>query len=271
MALFPRNHIICYPLLISVLLLAGCRDSEPTKPFYRDLSTDDSSYLLPGPSPWHAVSDIQKAKGKADWRPFREPSEPSEVTAKEAEDATADGETKAEIRELLTGYNEVAAEEAVDELLGYYVGDQQEALTPFLEAHGTLTDKLTALGATIAEKLPDQKDRADAALAKLGGRPGQALAVVSLEVVSETEVSGVLSPGSVSPTCRFIWDDEDEDWYIEMTDLATYEQVKPGVDALLASLDEWLAGLASGELSAEDAIAGVEGATAPFAQPGEGG
>src|SRR3990172_8156220 len=90
--------------IVALLMVAGCRPSEPAPTYNEDLGTEES-VLLPTTSAWY---DPAIAKGQADWRPFRKPgAEPkSEGTATgEAKPAGGNESIESELRTLVNDFN----------------------------------------------------------------------------------------------------------------------------------------------------------------------
>ena len=254
-----------YAVLSAVVFLCvalsgvGCRDTDPPVTHYGDLGTD-GTLLLPVRSPPYAISKVDDAQ--ADWHPVTDPDEQveeEEEDADESEDETSTTETEAEIRELIEAYNEVAAERSMDDVLEYYLPEQQETLRPLLETSFNMAGKAAELAEALIQKLPDAEERIRAALAGVEGHASGVLVVESLSVVSDTEVMGPLAAGGLAPTCRFVV--SDDEWFIEMPQ-ADAGKTKPELDAALARFGGWLESLSSGGVSAEELLVQIEAASA---------
>ncbi len=241
--------------LILGLVAAGnisCRDSDPPRPHYRDVGTE-GTVLLPVPPPKYVITDPDA--GTADWHPFRDPSE-EPVEGEESGGEASTEEVEVEIRELITDYNAIAADKDIEELLGYHLEEQQEALEPVLEAGFALLEKLHELASALEAKLPDRADRIAELLARLGDPGGDVLSVESLTVDDDTTVTAKLSGRVVGSSCRFVL--IEDEWFIEMPDTVDYAMMKTVLEAARAGCDGWLAGLSSGEASAEEVLAQIE-------------
>lgn len=236
----------------------GCRDSDPPRPHYRDVGTG-GTVLLPVPPPKYVITDPNA--GTADWHPFRDPSEepPEPEAVDEDEESGGEASTEeieAEIRELIADYNAIAADKDIEELLGYHLEEQQEALKPVLEAGFALLEKLPELASALEAKLPDRADRIAEVLAQLGDPGGDVLSVESLTVDDDTTVTAKLSGGVVGSSCRFVL--IEDEWFVEMPDAVDYAVMKTVLEAARAGCDGWLAGLSSGEASAEEVLTQIE-------------
>jgi hypothetical protein len=219
--------------------------------------------LLPAGSPKYAIADAKV--GTADWHPFRDPAERAAAPAEESDDQDVAGdepagesgdELEAEIRDLIADYNDVAVEKDVDEMLTYHREDQQDGIRPIIEAGFTLRDKLPNLLAALKDKLPDSGDRIAAAVALLGDPTGNVLAVESLSVVNDSELTAKLSGGVLGSTCRFVL--IDDEWFIAIPDTVDLSALKPTLDTALAGFDEWVETLSGDEGSAEDVLVQIE-------------
>jgi len=271
MILRAERHKMLSAIVFMCVTLSGvgCRDTDPPPTYYGDLGTD-GTLLLPVPSPQYAISKVDDAQ--ADWHPVAKPGERVEEEAEEedvdeSEDETSTTETEAEIRELIEAYNELAAERSMDDLLEYYVPEQQETLRPLLETSFNIAEKVAELADALTAKLPDAEERIRAALAGAGGSPSGVLVVESLNVVSDTEVTGPLAAGGLAPTCRFVV--SDEEWFIEMPQ-ADAAKTKSELDAVLARFSGWVESLSSGGVSAEELLVQIEAASAEAPADAEG-
>lgn len=253
-------------LCVLVLIAAGgpaCRDTEPPPAHNRDLGSDGVS-LLPTASVRH---DPEVAKGQAEWHPFREfapeeqaadaglPEAPGE-SKPAASDSQGNEQIEAQVREMIDDYNDFVAEATVGELLDYYVADQHLTLKPVFEAVKTFAEFYVAIREELKAKLPDAGARVEAALATLETTVAVRLSVESITVVSDTEATGTVPRGWIARTCRFRL--VDEDWYIEIPELAELTELKPGLDAGLAIHRGWLQALQSGRIAPETVLQQVE-------------
>ncbi len=242
-----------------VLLAASCRDTEPPPTYARDLGSNGQP-LLPTDSEW---LNPAVAAGQAEWQPFREPTvdaQPGSTPDSDAEAETETHEIETEIRDLIAGYNEVVADGTTDELLDYYVEEQHETLRPWLEAAAAVEEKLAGLREGLDEKMPDGKQRIEKAFATLQGASGGELTVEHIKVISDKEVTATIGGGGDGMTYRFVVNDEDEEWYIEVSQIETLAALRPVIDVAVATYDQWLQGLQSGQTPPEAILARIEAA-----------
>jgi hypothetical protein len=232
--------------LVSVIA-SGCREGHPPPAHNRNLG-DDTVLLLPVRS---SRVDPDLKGGTAEWYDFPEFGAEREATGDEPT-GEGSGEIEAEIRELISEYNEVVAERTLDELLEYHVDEQQDAITALYEAKFATMDKVAEVKAAFEERLPDAEDRVADEFAELEHAAGVNLVVESLTVVNDDEITGNLAAGSTTPTCRFVV--IDEDWYIEFPRLPDFAQLKPLLDGVTTAGDEWLQALQSGDRPAEEVL-----------------
>lgn len=260
-------------LICAVVTGTGCRDSEPPPAHNRDLGIGDV-VLLPTASVRH---DTRIADGQADWPAFRKPefgSAPADDEVDEPDGHEEGDSTEAEIRELIDEYNEVVADGTVEELLDYYVEAQHDKLQGLFEAARALAAKLAELRQELETKMPDAAERIASSFASLAGSTDIRLVVDSLSVVSDTEVTGTRSGGSVASTLRFVLvREEDEDgeeseaWYIEVPAIDELAIPPKPVSDLTRVADSWLQALQSGQTPPESVLQQVEAAAAAAAAP----
>lgn len=239
-----------------VLLGIACRDTQPPLPYNRDLGSD-GILLLPTAS---ATLDPSIAKGQADWPSFREPEFDQEPASEEKTadaPASANGQIETEIRELISEYNDLVAEATVDDLLEYYVEEQQDKLRPLLETAGALKKKLAELRGELETKLPNANERVASAFDGLAAQLDTRLAAGSLAVVSDTEVTAQPPAGSRGTPLRFLL--VDDDWYIEIPTLDQLPGLtKPALDQALTAFDGFLQGLRSNQMPPETVLQQIE-------------
>src|SRR3990172_11754217 len=146
--LIPRNSPSA-PSILALLVVAGCRPSEPPPTYNEDLGTDDT-VLLPTSSPWY---DPAIATEQADWRPFRKPG------AEAMSAGTATGEAKpagrnegveSELRTLVSDFNAAVTENKFDEAIDFLIEEQIAPAKQAVEDFPTLWGKIKKL----AEALP---------------------------------------------------------------------------------------------------------------------
>ncbi len=213
------------------LALIGCRDTAPTPSHYGDLG-DEGRPLMATGSPWYDVTG-ESRRASAEWVPFREPNfdeVPEEPVAEGA------GGIEKEIRDLIEEYNEVAAERDTEELLLYFIDEQQEVLKAMFLASGTVAEKLTSLRSVLQEKLPDDADRIKAVMDFLDHETTSLdLTIGEITVIGDTEATGDMPPGSIVSSIRFTL--VDDEWFFEMVGLPDAAVVGAQADALLSGFD----------------------------------
>jgi hypothetical protein len=156
-------------LLGLILLIGACKPPEPTPSQYANLGTEEAP-LLPTHQPWH---DPSIAKGSAEWRPFRKPSEGELKSAKgkapggakegaaagatEKPEAAADtSEAENEIRKLVADFNAALAENKLDEASEFLTDAQAQASGDVFAAIHQLVEQLRLLQAatpSLTEKI----------------------------------------------------------------------------------------------------------------------
>jgi len=249
-------------VLLATFVPPACRDAEPPPLHNRDLG-DGELVLLPTAPVLH---DPGITEGRADLHPFRELLLDEEPDADEAPAVAGADETDAvrsEIRELIDEYNDLVSEATVEELLDYYIEEQHEKLRNLFEAAIDATERCAEIRQELEARLPDAKDRIDAAVAVLERSVALRLPVDSVTVVSDAEVTGTIPSGAIVQACRFRL--VDEDWYLEIPGLGDSAELGPATDARLAQYRGWLEGLRSGQAAPEAVLQEIE-ATANAAQ-----
>jgi len=244
-----------------MLLVIGCDDADPPQIHYEDLGTG-GRVLLPTSSTW---LDPAIADGKADWHPFRKPSErPSGPAVGTGDSATAgggvDADQAAEIRALVDEYNGLIGEATVDELLEYYVESQHDAVRPLLEAGTRIADVLASLRETLETDLPDAAERVDAAMKALESKVPGTLSIGELSAESDSVIVAKVLGDPLVPTCRFRL--SDDEWFLEIPNLEALAGIKPLVDAAVAGFTAMNEGLAAETLSAQAVLEQLEAAAA---------
>ncbi len=241
----------------AMLAAIGCKDADPPRTYYEDLGTDGRA-LLPTSSAWH---DTAIAEGKADWHPFREPSdEPPAPSGSAAAGAGVNAELDAEIRDLVDEYNELIGDETVDEILKYYVETQRDAVRPLLEAGEKIADSLASLREELEADLPDAGDRIDAAMKALESQKPGSLSIGEINSESDTVFVAKVLRDPVIPTCRFrLIDDQ---WFIDIPNVESLAALNPMMDATAAGFATMIQGLESGTIPALTVLEQVEAAAA---------
>ena len=244
----------CLWCVLALVAAAGCRDVTPPAAYSENLGDEDTVLI-----PVHGTSVAYNAgEGSATWQPFRELDAEAEVED-EDEDAAEEGEAgglEAEIRELIAEYNEIAADGEIDELVVYYVDEQQETLEALLQTLTAMDEKLEAAKTALEEKLPDASERITTIFTELERMTDFTLDVGALTVVSEGEVTGEIKDGGSLPTCRFVL--IDEEWFIEVPGLPSFATLEQGLTAISTTFDTVAQGVRSEQVPAEAALAQLE-------------
>ena len=247
----------------AMLAAIGCKDADPPRSYYEDLGTNGHA-LLPTSSAW---LDAAVVDGKAEWHPFREPSDevPTSADAPDGSAATVAGaapnaELEADIRALVVEYNDLFGDATVDEILEYYVDSQRDAVRPLLEAAEKITDSVASLREKLEADLPDAGDRIDAALKTLESEKPGSLSLGEMTAESESLVIAKALGNSLMPTCRFRL--IGEDWFIEIPNVEVVSELKTSLDAAGAGFAAMIQGLEDGTLTAQAVLEQIEAAPA---------
>jgi len=222
--------------------LIGCRKDNEGTSYEGDLGRD-GTILLPTSSTW-VSADI--AKGQAEWHPFRKPGDaPPEADVTTGAPASTEGENgdavEKALREFIEGYNDVVQTAPAEELLDYYVVEQQEALKPLLEAVASLASVDSDLSTELETKLADDPDRASAVVASLDASSPCKLSVRTFSDVSAAGATAELAPGSLFPSCAFVL--VDQDWYLKVPEGEVLAQSQATLEATLTARKGWLEAL----------------------------
>jgi hypothetical protein len=205
--------------------------------------------------------DANLRSGSAEWLDFPELRAEAKSDAAELP-ADADGEVETEIRGLITEYNELLAERALEDLLEYHVENQQDTIAELYRAVFAVVDELADTQTAFDESLPDSADRVAELFGRLEGAAGAQLAVDALEVVNDEEVGGRLPAGAMTARCRFVI--IDEEWYIEYPQLPQPAEVSARLDRITAAMSQWREALDAGERPAEEVLGEAERFLAEF-------
>src|SRR3990172_12975300 len=139
--------------ILALLVVVGCRPSEPVPTYNEDLGTE-GSVLLPTTSAWY---DPAVAKGQADWRPFRKPG------AEAMSAGTATGEAKpagrnegveSELRTLVSDFNAAVTENKFDEAIDFLIEEQIAPAKQVVELIPVLVGKMKE----VADVLPGDNE-----------------------------------------------------------------------------------------------------------------
>ncbi|RME41287.1 MAG: hypothetical protein D6788_01545, partial [Planctomycetota bacterium] len=225
-------------------------ETEPPPAYNYDLG-DGRVILLPTGS---VPLDASLAEGRADFPAFRDPETeppPEEPESAAAEKSAATG-PEAEIRTLLTEYNELVPEASVEDLVEYYVEEQADPVRSWLEA--ALSARTACVGlAEAVRKAAPKKDGSpedmDQAVAAITNNVGPVLNVGALTVGEDGSVSGKSEILGTPVALRFV--KIDEDWYIEFADASVLPSLAPGLKLVGNLCSDWTRKLESGEMTLE--------------------
>jgi hypothetical protein len=166
-----------------------------------------------------------------------------------------------EVRSLIEEYNGLVDDESYDELAGYYVEAQREAVGSLVTLTKDALAKVNALGDALKGALPDEEDRVAGLLDTLTASSSLKLAVSSLAVAGEEEVTGALPslPG-MPATIRFrlMEADGETNWYIDSPVVAMASAMKPMIEAQLASWDQVIQAVQADPSTAEQMLQSLE-------------
>jgi len=265
-------------ILIAAILLTpgfGCRDTQPVQSQDGNLGTEERPLLPPAATAW--MNPALK-EGKADWQPFREPKSESQPASERAADGSGDEPgtapdtaaptgPEAAIRAMVDDYNELVAEQKLDDLLDFFVEAQVDAAKDSVEKRAAAMAKLVEVRQSISSKLPDEADRIAAAFKSLEAVVGPQIELSSLSVISPTEATGTTVIFKDRPTYRFVL--VDQDWYIEIP-AESLEGMLAALTSIAPYLDRWKGELAAGQPDATTVLADMEKAAAPALPTGGG-
>ena len=248
--------------IILILAITGCRETEPPPAHFQDLGTDGSP-LLPTTPVWKTAAI---AHGQAEWYPFRAPSTEPEV---EHDSASLNGdgspiggnpEIEAQIRDVITEFNEVAGTGTPDDILEYYVEEQVETLKAIVETILATRAVLQDLKREFDNKLPAAAVRSENATKAILAELSLELKGETLSVKNDSEVGVVVEGGAISKTYRFII--VDEEWYLEAQGLDGPTELGAALDLGLQYYREMLESARSGADQAEERLKELESAVA---------
>lgn len=260
-------------IVITCAGLLGCKRSDPQPSHFADLSTDaDPVLLLPTGGP---LNNPAVAKGSAEWVEFRTPGVEAPAAAAgggDAAGAAAGGEPAlaGEIRSLVSDYNALIAEGAYGEASEFFEAEQ----APVIEKLGTLLPSVAEKLRALNDALPEPNALISEALAQF--QAGSALKIVVKSVNADGEKAAtavvedggtvfVTSPGSETPgSVAFRYDDGEGYWFISADPLAGLAPMLPALEQNLGQLDQLIAGLGDGSISADALGAQLDMATKMF-------
>lgn len=258
--------IVGASMVVPVMLGAACREADPPVAYNSDLGTD-GTILLPTSYQWHNPA---LATGRADWHEFRGPDEVG--VDSDEHDAAARGqldsaEAEVAIRELLTEFGELAADDAtVDELLDYFVGDQHESLKPILAGALDLSSALRTVRKDVTAKLPDASESIAGVFDALEAAVPLAPSADSFLPMNAGVMSANMTGASLAASYDFVI--VDGDWYIKLTGDA-WTATQSEIDARLTVYRSWVDGLSAGDLTADDVLQQATEAAKPVETPSE--
>jgi len=265
-----------------LLVVVGCRPSEPAPSYNEDLGTGET-VLLPTSSAWY---DAAVVKGQADWRPFRKPgTEPKSAgpATEEAKPAGGNESIESELRTLVNDFNAALTNGKFEDAIDFLIEEQIAPAKQAVEDLPTLWGRIKEL----AEVLPGDNENLKKAVADVSLPAVLKLEVASITVSNATEAVGKLTaPAGVlgvtgtatSSDLRFVLvkQKDGEYWYIDHPQIRAMAAVLPKLQQSLPQLDAFIAGVKSGQIGGE---ALVQRATMinqmlgtmlpPVSQPGE--
>ena len=172
----------------------------------------------------------------------------------------ADSAIEAEIAEVITEFNEVLTDGAIDEILEYFVADQAEALKPIVETAFATKDVIQQLRGELGTKLPDATDRIENAVNTILVDMSLELKGETLNVKSDTEVGVSVKGGVISQEYSFVI--EDEEWYIRVAESQELAERGTALERGLHYYRDMLESVRSGAVPAEDRLKELESAVA---------
>ncbi len=216
------------------MAIGACRPPEPSPSLNNDVGSD-GEILMPTPTAWH---DPAIAKGTAEWKSFRKPSENSTTaptgTAQMESNEPESGGVEPEIMAMLEEYGALVREGKYADALDYLVEDQAVAMEKGIEVLASFDRKLRE----VAETIPETADRADRLSKKLALANVLALSVRGVKATSPTEATGSLfdpnAPEDIAAAVTaqvFFHKSADGDWFIEAPHFATLANVFPRLEA----------------------------------------
>lgn len=270
-----NRHWSC--VIIAVVFWVGaCKPPEPTPSQYVDLGTADAP-LPPPPPAWH---DPTTAKGTAEWRPFRKPTDANEKSpaAKPANGekppATGDAEAKneaavgsdaeKEIRSIAADFNAALSEKKWEEASEFLTDAQAEKSGEVFAAVNQLIEQLTLLQAAA----PGLGDKITALLPSLNLAESLKADVQSVHVIDARSASAKLAGGGEA---RFEVGEKGL-WYVESPMLSVLEKELSRIEKATKDIQEALA-KGNPDEAATTALGStlVDLQTALAAKPAEGG
>lgn len=241
--------------LCGCLMSAGCREDRDPPRAYEGVMWDGSTALASMPGP---MLDARVAAGSAQFPDFRvpDPDAPFGDTS-----GGAESEALTEVRNLIEEYNSIVDQGHYDDLAEYYIEEQREAVGSLVSLSTDVLTKVNVLGEALKAALPDEKDRVAKMLDSLASSSSLKLAVKSLAVAGDEEVTGTIPslPGT-SSTIRFrlLEYDGETNWYIDSPEVAMASAMKPMIEAQLASWDQIVQAVTADPSTAEQMLQALE-------------
>lgn len=262
-------------LFVGFVAPAGCKRNDPQPSHFADLSTDaDPVLLLPTGGP---LNNPAVAKGSAEWVEFRTPGEAAPAVAAggggNAGAAVAPGGEPAiagEIRSLVDDYNGLITDGSYGEASEFFVADQ----APVIEKLGTLLPSVAEKLKALNDALPEPNALISESLTQF--KAGSALKIMIKSVSADGDQAAtavvedggtvfVTSPGSETPgSVAFAYDDGEGYWFISADPLAGLAPMLPAIEQNLGQLDQLIAGLGDGSISADALGAQLDATTKMF-------
>ncbi len=255
--------------------VGACRPPEPTPTQNTDLGTDND-ILLPTPAAWH---DKSIAKGQAEWKPFRKPSDTATAdaaggaTGKGATDsASAEGTVEKEIRDLIDEFNKLVKDGKYSEASDYLTEDQAAIMEKAIEVLPAFDRKLKEIAAAV----PGTAESVARFSKRLSLSWTFALDVKDIKANGANEGVGTLfdpdapADGPVEEV-RFHKGTEG-DWFIEVPHLTVLARILTKFQTAMEEFDLFLAAVKSGSLSGaalDQKVTAINGLLERWAGPDE--
>lgn len=175
---------------------------------------------------------------------------------KVADAAFSSDEIEAELREVVTEFNEVAAEGDFDALLDFFVESQHDTLTELGKTAKELSGKVDALLDALESKAKGSKDSLSDFLAFSKRAASINLNIERYNIASENEAVGILAttqdrPGVANEVLFTIVDDE---WYLEIPALDQMMAALPALEANATLFDKLTSQIKSGKVPASAVV-----------------
>lgn len=264
-------HVITAGMIAVVM---GCREQEPLPSHHYDIG-DGQAILLPTTSAW---VDPNVTDGRADWVELREPdfdevkAQDAKVTVNENDQTTGSAvegadEIEAELRDLLSEYNDLVNDEKYEDVIEFYIPDQGDTVTQMIKAIPAMTSKFKELQAV----LPESHDQLDGMLATFTLKEALKLDVETITILSEKSATGIVkdTPDTTNlpaalKQIHFTYDGEY--WFIDVPIMNLAKMMLPMLEQSKASVDQLIAGIKSGDIAGDAITAQVSAMASLFSQ-----